>query len=166
MKKPIISLIAAMAKNRIIGKENKMPWHLPADLAHFKAVTLGKPVIMGRKTYESIGRALPGRKNIIISRDRTYKAEGCESASSLEEALALVDNVEEIMIIGGGHLYSQTIPLADKLYLTFIDLDIDGDTQFPEYKQLNLNEVKREGHAKDEKNPYDCQFVDFVVKRA
>lgn len=165
MYKPIISLIAAMANNRVIGKDNAMPWHLPADLAHFKAVTLGKPIIMGRKTYESIGRPLPGRKNIVISRDSSYTLEGCETANSLENAMELVSDVEELMIIGGGHLYSQALPLANRLYLTFIDLDIDGDTQFPKFEQLELTEVKREKHLKDEKNPYDYQFVDFTVKR-
>ncbi len=163
MKRPLISLIAAMANNRVIGKENQMPWHLPADLGHFKNVTLGKPIVMGRKTYESIGRPLPGRTNIILTRDRDYKIEGCEHAGSLEEALALLKDVEEVMIIGGGYLYSQTISQADRLYLTFIDLDVDGDTQFPEFEHLQLEEVKREKHLKDEKNPYDYEFVDYVV---
>ena len=165
MNKPIISLIAAMANNRVIGKDNEMPWHLPADLAHFKAVTLGKPIIMGRKTYESIGRPLPGRKNIVISRNNSYTLEGCETVSSLEKAMELVSDVEELMIIGGGYLYSQTLSQADRLYLTFIDLDVDGDTQFPEFEHLELKEVKREKHLKDEKNPYDYQFVDFAVKQ-
>ena len=163
MNKPIISLIAAMANNRVIGKNNQMPWHLPADLGHFKAVTLGKPVIMGRKTYESIGRPLPGRRNIVISRNSGYTIEGCETAVSLEDAMKLVNGVNELMIIGGGHLYSQALLLADRLYLTFIDLDVDGDTQFPEFEHLNLTEVKREKYLKDEKNPYDYQFVDFTV---
>ncbi len=163
MHRPLISLIVAMANNRVIGKDNQMPWHLPADLAHFKAVTMGKPIIMGRKTYESIGRPLPGRKNIILSSNPDYRVEGCQSVSSFEEALALVENVEEVMVIGGGYLYSQTISQADRLYLTFIDLDIDGDTQFPEFGHLNLQETKREKHIKNEKNPYDYQFVDFIV---
>ena len=163
MSKPLVSLIVAMAKNRVIGKDNEMPWHLPADLGHFKAVTLGKPIIMGRKTYESIGRPLPGRKNIVLSRDKNYFLEGCETVSSLEEALLLVSDVEEVMIIGGGFLYEQTISFADKLYLTFIDLDVDGDTLFPEFEKLNLKEIKREKHLKDEKNPYDYEFVDFRI---
>ena len=163
MNKPLISLIVAMANNRVIGKDNQMPWHLPADLRHFKAVTLGKPIIMGRKTYESIGRPLPGRKNIVISRNADYRLEGCETACSLEEALDLVNDVEEVMIIGGGFLYAQTLPQADRLYLTFIDLDVDGDTWFPEFEHLSLKEVKREKHHKDEKNPYDYEFVDFTL---
>lgn len=165
MHKPTISLIAAMAKNRIIGKDNQMPWHLPADLGHFKAVTLGKPIIMGRKTYESIGRPLPGRKNIVMSRDKDYKLEGCETVTSLEEAIKLVEDVEEIMIIGGGFLYTECIPQADKLYLTFIDLDVEGDTQFPQFEHLSLTELKREKHYKDEKNPYNYEFVDFLVQK-
>lgn len=165
MHKPLISLIAAMANNRVIGKDNQMPWHLPADLGHFKSITLGKPVVMGRKTYESIGRPLPGRKNIVISHDKDYKLEGCETVSSLKDALALVSDAQEVMIIGGGYLYELTLSMADRLYLTFIDLDVEGDTQFPDYKQLRLTEVHRESHLKDEKNPYDYQFVDFVVKQ-
>ncbi len=165
MHKPLISLIAAMANNRVIGKDNQMPWHLPADLGHFKSITLGKPVVMGRKTYESIGRPLPGRKNIVISHDKDYKLEGCETVSSLKDALALVSDAQEVMIIGGGYLYDLTLSIADRLYLTFIDLDVEGDTQFPDYKQLRLTEVHRESHLKDEKNPYDYQFVDFVVKQ-
>jgi len=166
MNRPIVSLIAAMANNRVIGKNNQMPWHLPADLRHFKAVTLGKPVIMGRKTYESIGRPLPGRINIVISRDRSYTLEGCETACSLEEAMGLVNDVKEIMIIGGGYLYSQTLPQADRLYLTFIDLDVEGDTQFPPYEHLKLTELKREKHIKDEKNRYDYQFVEFSLNKS
>nr|WP_275855704.1 type 3 dihydrofolate reductase [Sulfurimonas sp. MAG313] len=160
---PIISLIAAMANNRVIGKDNQMPWHLPADLGHFKALTLGKPIIMGRKTYESIGRPLPGRKNIVISTNKNYILEGCETVCSLDEAINLVKEVKEVMIIGGGFLYSQTLPKANKLYLTFIDLDVDGDTKFPDYEKLSIKEIKREKHLKDEKNPYDYEFVDFEV---
>lgn len=163
MSKPIISIIVAMANNRVIGKNNQMPWHLPADLAHFKKVTLGKPIIMGRKTYESIGRPLPGRKNIIISRNTDYIVEGCQSVTSIESAFKLVKDEEEIFIIGGGYLYSQLIEQANKLYLTFIDLEVNGDTQFPDFTQLNLKEEKREKHLKDEKNPYNYEFVDFSV---
>lgn len=166
MHKPIISLIAAMANNRVIGKNNQMPWHLPADLGHFKAITLGKPVIMGRKTYESIGRPLPGRRNIVVSRNSDYRVEGCETAVSLEDAIKMVYEVEELMIIGGGNLYSQAMPLTDRLYLTFIDLNVDGDTLFPKFEQLKLTEVKREKHLKDEKNSYDYEFVDYLVHRS
>ncbi|WP_444996591.1 type 3 dihydrofolate reductase [Aliikangiella sp. IMCC44359] len=163
MTKPIISLIAAMAKDRVIGKDNQMPWHLPADLRHFKTITMDKPIIMGRKTFESIGRPLPGRKNIVISRQISYQAEGCDTANSIEAAIELVNNVKEIMIIGGGFLYSQALPIANKLYLTFIDLTVDGDTQFPEYEQLALTEIKREAFQADDKNPYSYEFVDYLI---
>lgn len=163
MKKPTISLVAAMAKNRVIGKDNQMPWHLPADLKHFKQVTLSKPIIMGRKTYESIGRPLPGRRNIVISRNADYQLEGCETVTSVDAALELVSDEEEIMVIGGGFLYAQMIERAHKLYLTFIDLEVEGDTQFPEYEHLNLREVSRKHYQADEKNKHSLEFVDFLV---
>lgn len=164
MNKPVISLVAAMAKNRVIGKDNQMPWHLPADLAHFKRVTMSKPIIMGRKTYDSIGRPLPGRQNIVISRNQGLAIDGCDVVGSIEEALELVSDVEEVMVIGGGFLYSQMILNADKLYLTFIDLEVEGDTHFPEFEHLNLREVGRESHLADEKNPHNCEFVDYIIE--
>lgn len=154
-----------MANNRVIGKDNQMPWHLPADLQHFKKVTLGKPIIMGRKTYESIGRPLPGRLNIVISSNAEYKLEGCETVTSVEDAYKLVENEEEVFIIGGGRLYGELINQVDKLYLTFIDLDVEGDTHFPDYEKLDIKEISREKHTKDEKNPYNYEFVDFSVTR-
>ncbi len=164
-KKPIVSIIVAMAKNRVIGKENDMPWHLPADLQHFRKITSEKPIIMGRKTYESIGRPLPKRHNIIISNNRDYKQEGCDVVGSLEEAVKVAGDVEELFIIGGGFLYNQTINSADKLYLTFIDLEVEGDTFFPEYEHLNIKKVFSEHHEKDEKNPYNYEFTEFLVER-
>ena len=163
MSKSKISLIAAMAKNRIIGKNNKMPWHLPADLKHFKTITMSKPILMGRKTYQSIGRPLPGRKNVVISRNPNFRAEGCEVVDSIEGALDLLKDDEEIMIIGGGFLYSQCINKADKLLLTFIDLEVKGDTQFPEYQHLELKEVSREKHLSDDKNAYNYEFVEYQI---
>ncbi len=165
MNKPTVSIIVAMAKHRVIGKDNDMPWHLPADLQHFRQKTLDKPIIMGRKTYESIGRPLPKRHNIIVSRNSDYRAEGCDVVASLEEAVAVAGNVEELFIIGGGFLYEQTINQADKLYLTFIDLEVDGDTLFPAYEHLALKKVASEHHQKDEKNPYDYEFAEFIVER-
>ena len=129
----IISMIAAMADNRIIGKDNQMPWHLPADFAWFKRCTMGKPVVMGRKTYESIGRPLPGRLNIVISRDETLKVEGVTTVTSIEQALDVAGDVEEVMIIGGGAIYAACLPMANKLYVTHIEAAIDGDTQFPDW---------------------------------
>jgi dihydrofolate reductase len=155
----ILSMIVATANNRVIGKDNQMPWHLPADLQYFKAMTLNKPIIMGRKTFESIGRPLPGRRNIVITRDKGYQAAGIELASSVEEALALADGVEEVMVIGGGKIYQHCLPEAQRLYITHIDLEVDGDTYFPDYQgagQWQL--VKEESHAADQKNPYNYRF--------
>jgi len=155
-----ISMIAAMAEDRIIGLDNKMPWHLPADLQFFKRVTLGKPVIMGRKTYQSIGRPLPGRKNIVLTRDSGLVIEGVECVQTLEQAMTLVGDVGEMMIIGGATIYEQFLAQADRLYLTFIELNTKGDTQFPDYKAAaNWQEVDREVHLKDEKNAHNYQFV-------
>lgn len=128
-----IAMIAAMAHNRVIGKDNQMPWHLPEDLRHFKAMTLGKPIIMGRRTFESIGRPLPGRVNIVISRQADYHADGITLVSSLNDALLAAGDVEEAVIIGGGQLYREALPLAQRLYLTEIDLAVEGDTTFPQW---------------------------------
>ncbi|WMS94155.1 type 3 dihydrofolate reductase [Pseudoalteromonas sp. HL-AS2] len=156
----IISMIAAMANNRVIGLNNTMPWHLPGDLQHFKKVTTGKPVIMGRKTFESIGRPLPGRRNIIITRNSQYQATGIEIVTTPEAALNLVADVEEVMIIGGGNIYQQFLESAQRLYLTFIDLDVEGDTQFPDYEKVATWQVKDEIQmAADEKNQYSHKFV-------
>jgi len=154
-----------MAKDRIIGQGNKMPWHLPADLKHFKAVTMSKPIVMGRKTYESIGRPLPGRQNVVISKNSELKIEGCDVVHSIDQALELLSDNEEIMIIGGGFLYSQMIRIANTLHLTFIELEVAGDTRFPEFENLNLTEIKRESYKADERNPYDYQFVDYKVNQ-
>ena len=128
-----IALIAAMANNRVIGKGNQMPWHLPEDLRHFKAMTLGKPIVMGRKTFDSIGRPLPGRHNIVISRQEGLVIEGTTCVTSFEAAKKAAGDVDELVVIGGGQLYAMTIGIADKLYLTEIDLEVEGDTFFPEW---------------------------------
>ncbi|EGU41715.1 hypothetical protein VII00023_17071 [Vibrio ichthyoenteri ATCC 700023] len=154
----IISMIAAMANDRVIGKDNQMPWHLPADFAWFKRCTMGKPVVMGRKTYQSIGRPLPGRHNIVISRDRDLIIDGVTMVTSIEQALAAADNVEEVMIIGGGAIYHACLPLADKLYVTHIDANIDGDTRFPAWDK-SFVERYSESYKADEKNAYDMRFV-------
>jgi len=162
----IISMIAAMANNRVIGLDNQMPWHLPADLQHFKKVTTGKPVIMGRKTFESIGRPLPGRRNIIITRNSEYTAQGIETVTTPEAALKLVCDVEEVMIIGGGNVYEQFLPKADRLYLTFIDLDVKGDTQFPDYNKVaNWNVKEEQENLPDEKNKSSYKFVTLYKAR-
>lgn len=170
---PTLSMIVATANNNIIGKDNDMPWHLPADLAYFKKVTLGKPIIMGRKTYQSIGRALPGRRNIVISRNENYVphgkgSEGVDVVTSVEQALMLIDEenknssavekIEEVMVIGGGAIYKHCLPNADRLYVTHIKAVIDGDTQFPNYDDGSWHKVRSELRASDEKNAYDLDF--------
>ncbi|MFV8408937.1 type 3 dihydrofolate reductase [Vibrio owensii] len=154
----IISMIAAMADNRIIGKDNQMPWHLPADFAWFKRCTMGKPVVMGRKTYESIGRPLPGRLNIAISRDASLSIEGVTTVTSIEQALEVAGEVEEVMIIGGGAIYAACLPMANKLYVTHIEAEIDGDTQFPDWG-TEFKETYSEAYQADEKNAYNMRFT-------
>lgn len=161
----IISMIAAMANNRIIGEDNQMPWHLPADLQHFKRVTMDKPVVMGRKTFESIGRPLPGRRNVVITRNASYEADGIEVVTSPEAALSLLEGVEEVMIIGGGNIYSQFLASAQRLYLTFIDLDVAGDTQFPDYQaNTDWDVITSESYKPDERNKYGYTFVTLHKK--
>lgn len=128
-----ISLVAAMAHNRVIGKDNQMPWHLPSELKYFKEITLGKPIIMGRHTFASIGRPLPGRHNIVLTSAAQIDAD-VSVAHSIDQALRLAGDVDEVMVIGGGDIYRQFLPMATRLYLTEIDLKVDGDTWFPEYE--------------------------------
>ncbi|KIE21106.1 diacylglycerol kinase [Vibrio sinaloensis] len=154
----IISMIAAMANDRIIGKDNQMPWHLPADFAWFKRCTMGKPVVMGRKTYDSIGRPLPGRENIVISRDASLTIDGVTTVTSIEGALTAAGDVDEVMIIGGGAIYAACLPLANKLYVTHIDACVDGDTQFPDWG-TEFEECYSETFTADEKNAYNMRFV-------
>ncbi len=156
----IISLIAAMDKNRLIGRENGLPWYLPADFAHFKKVTMGKPVVMGRKTYESIGRPLPGRENIVISRSG-FSAEGITSVDSIDAALNKVAEYDEVMVIGGANLYQQMIGQAQMMYLTHVDAECDGDAWFPE---INLDEwriTEDVFHPADEKNNFSFNMTTY-----
>ncbi len=146
----LISFAVAMDRNRLIGRDNGLPWHLPPDLKRFKALTLGKPVIMGRKTHESIGRPLPGRRNIVISRNPSYKAAGCEVAGSLEQAIAMTADVEEAVIIGGTALFASALPLAQRMYLTLIDAEFPGDAWFPEYDQDEWKLIAEEKHQYNE----------------
>lgn len=155
-----LSLIVARTLNNVIGYQNQMPWHLPVDLAWFRQNTLGKPVIMGRKTYESIGRLLPKRPNIILSR-HTFQVEGAYSAKSLEQAVGLAKNLteqDEIMIIGGGELFKQALPLASKLYLTEIQTELNGDTFF-EFDESKWEIEQEQWSDIDEQNPYRCRFM-------
>jgi dihydrofolate reductase len=156
---PQISIIAAMAENRVIGQDNKMPWHLPADLRHFKALTVGKPIIMGRKTWESLPGLLPDRPHIVVTSDTDYRAKGCTLVHSIDEALAAAGDVPEVMIVGGGAFYAQLLPRADRLYLTIIHAEFEGDTLFPEYDPSQWQETERESHSPDDKNPYAYTFI-------
>lgn len=155
----IISLIAAMDRNRLIGNKNQLPWHLPADFAHFKSVTMGKPIIMGRKTFESIGRPLPGRSNIVLSRNPDIHYDGVVNVSSFDEAIAEAGAAQEVMVIGGSSIYEMVLPRADRLYLTCVDAEFEGDAWFPEIDEKRWQETENKLRQADEKNRYDCRFI-------
>lgn len=155
---PRLALIAALARNRVIGRDNRLPWRLPADLRFFKRTTTGKPLLMGRRTWESIGRPLPGRRMIVLSRDPNYQAPGCMMARSLDEAVELAGAVPEIMVIGGAALYRQTLPLADRLYLTRVEADVPGDVWFPEWNEGNWRLGWEESHPADRDHAWPYRF--------
>ncbi len=157
----LLSLIVAVAKGNVIGGDNKLLWHLPADLKHFKNVTMDHTIIMGRKTFESIGKPLPGRKNIVVTRQDDYQANGCTVVNNLQEAINSCEKEEEAFIIGGAEIFRQSIPAADKIYLTRIDHAFDGDVFFP---NLNFSEWKLVKYVKyhaDEKNKYEYSFAEY-----
>ncbi|HEY9200938.1 MAG TPA: type 3 dihydrofolate reductase [Gammaproteobacteria bacterium] len=159
----IISMIAAMDENRLIGADNALPWHLPADFRHFKQVTMAKPIIMGRKTFESIGRPLPGRKNIVLTRGE-FSHEGVVPVSTIDEALREASQdteADEVMIIGGANLYQQMIGKADKLYLTHVKTACDGDAWFPEVDMCEWEVVSQQSVLADENNNYDFDIVEY-----
>jgi dihydrofolate reductase len=143
---PRVAIIAAVARNGVIGHGNALIWHLPADLAHFKRVTLGHPILMGRKTWEAIGRPLPGRRNVIISRDPAYVARGAEVAGSLHAALQLCTDAPEVFVVGGGEIYAEALPLAQQLWLTEIHADAQGDTHFPPWDRSAFVQASRDPH--------------------
>lgn len=155
----IVSLVVATALNGGIGKGGRMPWHLPGDLRHFKGLTLGKPVIMGRKTLESIGRPLPERRNIVLTRDQDFRAAGVQVCHSLAEALVVAEPAAEVMIIGGGEIYKAAWPRADRIYLTRIAAQLEADTFFPEIRSGEWRETARADYEADAKNPYAYSFV-------
>ena len=158
--KPTLSLIWAMADNRVIGIDNRLPWKLPADMKWFRENTLGKPIIMGRLTFESFGaKPLPGRRNIIVSRNPNYTADGIETFNSLEAALEATSDADEVMLIGGMSLYQQALPLADRLYMTLVHADVKGDAWFPEFDLQQWQERERHDFPADEKNPHPYSFV-------
>ena len=154
----ILSVIVAVARNGVIGRDNKLPWHLPADLKHFKEVTMGRPVVMGRKTFESIGRPLPGRKNIVVTRNRDFVANGCEVVSSLDAAIAMCADAAEIFVIGGAQLYAEAIDRAARLYITRVEADIEGDTHLPSIAPAAWKIVSSEPRSPDERNALPMRF--------
>lgn len=168
-QKPILSIIVAAAENGVIGLDNDMPWRLSTDLKRFKALTLGKPVIMGRRTFESIGRPLPGRPNIVLTRDREFRADGACTVGSLDDAIALGQRlaaeagVDEVCVIGGGKIYAQALPLADRIHLTRVLAEIDGDTHFPEIDPQLWNAVSQEEVPAGDKDSHPTRY--FVYEK-
>ena len=159
-----LSIVVAMDDNRLIGKDNKLPWHLPADLAYFKKITIGKSILMGRKTYDSIGRPLPNRRNIVITRNTNIVIPGCEVVSNIEQALSITKDEPEVMVIGGASLCEQLLPDVSRLYITKIEGSFDGDVYFPNYDKSEWHEVSCETHQADSLNIYEHHFI--VLERS
>ncbi|MCW8830776.1 MAG: type 3 dihydrofolate reductase [Gammaproteobacteria bacterium] len=159
----MLSLIAAMDNNRLIGRDNDLPWHLPADLQHFKAITMSKPILMGRKTYDSIGRPLPGRQNIVLTRGDA-EIEGVTVVNSIDQAIAAAGDVEEVMVIGGSSIYKLVLPEVQRMYLSFVDGEFEGDAWFPEFDQDEWKIIDEKNQAPDEKNAHACRFVTYQRK--
>lgn len=162
-----LAIIVAAAENGVIGRDNAMPWHLPEDLRHFKRVTMGKPIVMGRKTFESIGKPLPGRTNIVITRNPAFSADGVEVVSSLQQGLAVAERtarlhaVDEVVVIGGAEIYATALPLADRIYLTEVHASVDGDAVLPAIDWTQWREVSREHHAAQPGQDYAFSFVRY-----
>ncbi len=156
-----ISIIVALSENNVVGINNQLPWHLSADLKRVKALTMGHHLIMGRKTFESIGRPLPGRTNVIITRNKNFKAEGCVTVSSLTEALERSKDDSEVFIFGGGEIFREGLPKVTKIYMTRIHRDFEGDTHFPELNSNDWKEISRQDFNADEKNNYNYSFIDL-----
>lgn len=156
--RPRVSIVVAVAENGIIGRDNALPWHLPEDLRRFKAVTMGKPIVMGRRTFESIGRVLPGRPHLVLSRSRDIRVPGVKVVGSLEEALQAAGPVEEIAVIGGADVFKAALPLADRIYLTRVHANVEGDVRFPALEASEWREVERTEHPADERHAYPMTF--------
>jgi dihydrofolate reductase len=154
-----INIVVAMSRNGVIGHNGGLPWRLPADLKQFKSVTMGHPIVMGRKTFESIGRPLPGRQNIIVSRRPDYRTPGCHMVGSLEAALDAAGDVDEVMVVGGAALYGAALPRTRRIYLTEVQVDLEGDTVFPALDRTEWKETGRDRHGADDNNEYDFSFV-------
>jgi dihydrofolate reductase len=165
-----ISLIVAVSRNGVIGIDNQLPWHLPEDLKYFKSVTMGKPIIMGRKTYDSIGRPLPGRTNIVITRDSSWQAEGVEVARTLAQAMTLGQlacaqaDVDEAMVIGGEQIYRMTLPAAHRLYLTEVQAEVEGDAFFPEFDAKDWQQVSEQLPGVTDTHPYRFIVLERIKK--
>ena len=157
----MLNLIVAVANNNVIGLNGEMPWQLPADLQYFKRITMGHPIIMGRKTFDSIGRALPGRQNIVVTRNLDWQHPGVDVAHTLTEAVSLAGEANAF-VIGGALLYQEALAVADRLYITVIHADVAGDTFFPAVNMTTWQEVTREHHVKDDKNCYDIDFTVLI----
>lgn len=157
----MIAAVVAMDRNRVIGSKNDLPWYLPADLKHFKEITEGHTVLMGRKTWESIftrlGRPLPNRRNVVLTRDNSFSAEGVEAVNNIGTFFA--DTEEDIYVIGGAEVYKLALPFLHRLYVTQVDVEVDGDAHFPDYSEQDWKEISRENHEADEKNPYNYSFI-------
>ena len=177
MRTPSIVMVAAMTENRVIGRDGGMPWHLPADMAHFRALTMGKPIIMGRLTHESLGRVLDGRYNIVLSRQRPFRKPGFQApgrvvahsfdqAFQLAEQHAVANGAAEIAIIGGASVYRQALAHSSRLYLTQVHTTIDGDARFPEIERDEWQEVSRKKRSADVRNRYDMSFIELVKRPA
>jgi dihydrofolate reductase len=154
-----ISLVVAVADNGVIGRAGRLPWHLPDDLKHFKAVTMGKPVLMGRRTFESVGRPLPGRRNLVLTRSHDFGAAGVERVGSMAEAMLLIHDAAELCVIGGAEIYSLTLPLAERAYLTQVHAAVSGDTWFPLQQLKGWQELERTEHGVDERHEYPMSFL-------
>ena len=159
-----ISLIVAISQNNVIGKDNQLPWHLPADLRHFKQLTMGHPIIMGRNTYESIGRPLPGRRSIVLSRSAEFALEGCETATSLTEAIQLCEGADEAFVIGGAKLFEEAAQRSDRIYLTRIHAECEGDTFFPAINWDTWSKIDEMNFSADSKNQFAYSFQTFDRK--
>jgi len=160
----MINIIAAVARGGVIGGGNTLLWHISEDLRRFKAITEGHAVVMGRLTFESLGRPLPNRTNIIITRNASFKAEGCIRAGSLEQAMEMTRSEQETFIIGGGQIYRQAMPIADRLYITYVDAAYEGDTLFPQVDTAIWKKTKGEYHARGERFPHPFEFTEWVRK--
>jgi dihydrofolate reductase len=154
-----VSLVVAAARNGVIGRDNDLPWRLPTDRKHFRRTTLGRPVIMGRLTWESIGKPLDRRKNIVVTRNRHYSAPGCTVVHSLEAALAAAEPADEVMVVGGSEIYALALPVADRVYLTRVEAEVEGDSFFPDLPPTEWRETERRESPADAQNPYSLAFL-------